>query len=262
MKEIVITGAGTGIGRDAAFELARRGHRVVATCETEEQALQLLADAAGEGVSLEAFKLDVTDPDDRDKLAGRAIDVLISNAGIGESGSLAEVPMERVRRSFEVNLFAPLELAQLVLKDMIARDAGTVIFVSSVAGRMIWPFFGPYSMTKHALSSGIAALRSELRSLGSVHVSLVEPGPYRTGFNQRLANSKYAWMEKASYFKDRIATMKRSEKRMLDLGELRSTRSVVRRIVRASESARPKLRYVSPWYVALGVRVARALGIW
>jgi len=139
-RTILITGAGTGIGHDAAFVLAARGHQVLATTINEDQAQALRQECAARAVAIEVFKLDITDAQDRALIAGREIDVLVNNAALGESGSLAEVDMERVRRIFEVNLFATLALTQAALRGMIARQRGTVVFISSIAGRVPFPF--------------------------------------------------------------------------------------------------------------------------
>ena len=146
-KTILITGAGTGIGKDTAFALAQRGHRVLATTQTEAQALTLKQAARAQGLHLEAFKLDITLAGDRELLSQHRVDVLINNAALGESGSLAEVDMARVRQLFEVNLFATLELTQVALRQMIERGSGSVLFISSIAGRVPLPFLMPYSMT-------------------------------------------------------------------------------------------------------------------
>jgi NAD(P)-dependent dehydrogenase (short-subunit alcohol dehydrogenase family) len=87
-KRVLITGSGSGIGRDAALRLAKRGHTIYATTHTEEQATAL----NGLGSGVEAFKVDITDPDDRSRAAVLPVDVLINNAAVGQSGSLAEVP--------------------------------------------------------------------------------------------------------------------------------------------------------------------------
>ena len=126
-KTILITGAGTGIGRDAAFALAARGHQVIATTFNEAQAEQLRAECTARGQTLQVFKLDITDAADRALVLPLPLDVLINNAGIGESGSLAEIDLDRVRRVFEVNLFATLALTQLALKGMIARQRGRML---------------------------------------------------------------------------------------------------------------------------------------
>ena len=141
-KTILITGAGSGIGRDAAFALAVRGHRVIATTLDEAQAQALRSDANTRNQKLEVFKLDITLATDRAQLLPLELDVLINNAAIGESGSLAEVDVDRIRQAFEVNVFTTLELTQLALKGMIARRRGTVLLVSSIAGRLLMCFVG------------------------------------------------------------------------------------------------------------------------
>lgn len=260
-KTILITGAGSGIGLDTAWALAARGHRVIATTATEAQAEAVRAQAAARGVALQVFKLDITAEADRQQVLALELDVLINNAGIGESGSLAEVDVNRIRQVFEVNVFATLELTQLVLRGMIARRRGTVLLVSSIAGRLPMPFLMPYGMSKFALSAGGAALRAELDQLGcNVHVALIEPGAIHTGFNQAMAARKYTWMGAQSYFAAQAERMQAEEARVFRLLEARSTRGIVAQIVKASEAPRPKLRYVAPWLHGLGVRLARVFG--
>ena len=265
-KTVLITGAGSGIGRDTAFALAARGHRVIATTfdEAQAQALRAECQARGQarGQALEVFKLDIASPADRELLLPLELDVLINNAGVGESGSLAEVDVDRIRRVFEVNVFATIALTQLALRGMIARRRGTVLFVSSIAGRLPMPFLMPYSMSKFALSAAGAGLRAEMDQLGAgVQIALIEPGAIHTGFNQAMTASKYAWMGPDSYFHAQTAKMKASESRIFGLLEARDTRTIVARIVQASEARRPRLRYVAPWIQGLGVRLARIFGV-
>ncbi len=260
-KTVLITGCRRGIGRDAALALARRGHRVLATTHTAKAAAELGRLAAAERLPLESFKLDVTDTDDRERARDHDIDVLVNNAAVGISGSLVEVPLDLVRKSFEVNLLGPLALTQLVLRQMIGRDSGTVIFVSSLAGRITMPFMAPYTMTKFAISSGAETLRSELERLGSrVNVCLVEPGAYHTGFNQEMLAGKYTWMGRESYFRKLLAEIQAGEEKYFRRMEQRSTASIVRQVVRAAEVERPRMRYTAPWWQALGVRLMRAAG--
>ena len=261
-RTILITGAGTGIGRDAALALAARGHRVLATTLTQAQAEALLANAQATGLALEAFKLDVTLPEDRERARDLPIDVLISNAGVGESGSLAEVEVDRIRRTFEVNVFGALELVQIVLAGMIARKRGTILLVSSIAGRVPVPFLMPYGMSKFALSAAGAGLRAELDELNcGVHVSLIEPGAIHTGFNQAMLARKYAWMGEQSYFSSVLPRLQAREQRSFRWLEATSTRGIVACIVKASESRRPRLRYVSPAWQGAMIRLARMFGV-
>jgi len=261
-KTILITGAGTGIGRDAAFALAARGHMLIATTFNEAQAVALRSECSRQGVAMEIFALDITDAAQRERIRPLVLDVLINNAGIGESGSLAEVDMDRVRRNFEVNVFSTLALTQVALAGMIRRRSGTVLLVSSIAGRLPMPFLMPYSMTKFALSAGGAGLRNELDELRcNVHVALIEPGAIHTGFNQAMTERKYDWMGPDSYFHAHVERIKRRERKTFAFLEARSTRGIVAQIVKAAEARRPRLRYVSPWAQGLVVRLARMFGV-
>jgi len=184
---VLITGAGSGFGKLAALALAERGHHVIATTETDEQATALAAEAP----QLQVERIDITTSDVAKVLAWD-IDVLINNAGAGETGPIADVPINRVRHLFEVNVFGTLSITQAVLKGMVAKKSGRVIIMSSIAGVLSAPAFGPYSMTKHALEAMGKAMRAELAPLG-IDVTLINPGPYLTGFNDRMADSMWEW---------------------------------------------------------------------
>jgi short-subunit dehydrogenase len=191
-KTVLITGAGSGFGELAAVALADRGHHVIATTETDAQASALAAAAP----QLRVERVDITSSDVQ-KVRQWDVDVLINNAGVGETGPLADVPLERVRHLFEVNVFGTLAVTQAVLQGMVARKAGRVIIMSSIAGVISAPAFGPYSMTKFALEAMGKAMRAELAPLG-IDVTLLNPGPYLTGFNDRMAASMWEWFGDSS----------------------------------------------------------------
>ncbi len=186
-KTVLITGAGTGFGRGAALALAARGHYVIATTETEEQAAALRAEAP----QLQVEKIDIT-TDDVNKVKDWNVDVLINNAGFGQTGPLADVPEAIVRKVFDVNVFGTLRMTQATLPQMVKRGTGRVIIVSSIAGVLAGPAFGPYSMSKFALEAMGKTLRGELFAQG-IDVCLLNPGPYLTGFNDRMADSMWDW---------------------------------------------------------------------
>ena len=261
-KIILVTGAGSGIGRDAAFALAARGHHVLATTFSEDQAIALRAECQSRHQAMEVFKLDITQAADRDIALGFEIDVLINNAAIGDSGSLAEVDVNRIRHIFEINVFSTLEITQTVLRGMIARQRGTVLFVSSIAGRIPMPFLMPYSMTKFALSAAGAGLRAEMDELGkNIQIALIEPGAIHTGFNQAMTARKYEWMLENSYFKDVAQKMQKKESRVFRFLEAHNTDSIVKKMIQAAEARRPSLRYVAPWAQGFMVRLARIFGV-
>jgi NAD(P)-dependent dehydrogenase (short-subunit alcohol dehydrogenase family) len=183
IRTILITGAGTGFGKGAAIELAARGHAVIATTETTEQADALRA----EQPALTTMKLDVTSADDVATVADLEVDVLINNAGMGVMGPLATVPMDKVRAVFEVNVFGMVAMSQAVIPGMKERGSGRIINVSSVAGILASPLTAPYSMTKHAVEAFSKSLRGELAPHG-IDVTKINPGPYNTGFNDRMVD--------------------------------------------------------------------------
>jgi len=191
-KTVMITGAGSGFGKLASLALLERGHHVIATTETDEQADALRVEAP----QLTVERVDIASTDVA-RTAHWDIDVLINNAGVGQTGPMVDIPMERVRRLFEVNVFGTLAVTQQVVKGMVARGEGRVIIVSSIAGVLSAPGFGPYSMTKHALEAMGKAMRGELAPLG-VDVTLLNPGPYLTGFNDRMAESMWEWFNDSS----------------------------------------------------------------
>jgi NAD(P)-dependent dehydrogenase (short-subunit alcohol dehydrogenase family) len=186
-KTVLITGAGSGFGRLSALALAERGHHVIATTETDVQAELLRAEAP----QLQVEKLDITTAD-VEKVHAWTVDTLINNAGAGETGPIADIPIERLRYLFEVNVFGTMSVTQAVLRDMVPRHSGRIIIMSSIAGVLSAPAFGPYSMTKHALEAMGKAMRGELAPLG-IDVTLINPGPYLTGFNDRMADSMWEW---------------------------------------------------------------------
>lgn len=188
-RTILITGAGSGFGKGAAIELAARGHDVIATTETQEQADALAADHP----ELRVVKLDVTSSSDIATAADMNVDVLINNAGLGIMAPMESVPMERVRAIFDVNVFGMVEMSQTVIPGMKERGWGRIINVSSVAGKLASALGSPYCMTKHAVEAFTASLRAEMEPFG-VDVTKVNPGPYDTGFNDSMVNGIAAWV--------------------------------------------------------------------
>lgn len=243
MYSILITGAARGIGRDAAFALSKRGHHVVATTHTHEQAeaLRLLAEVEHAPIQVAVF--DITSEADEARIfADHSFDVLINNAAVGESGPMSEVPLEVVRAGFEVNVFATLRLTQTFIKHL-QDNAGAVITLSSIAGRIVLPHLGPYHMTKFALEAMHDALRMEMK-LHNVRVHLIEPGYIATGFNERMYANKWRWLLPTSRFAADFDRLKKFE-RELPSKEV-PTASVVAVIVRAVEDAKTPARLIAP----------------
>ena len=193
----LITGAGSGFGKEVALRLAERGHDVIAGVEIIAQVNVLRAEAKERGVDLRVEKLDVTDEGDRDKAAQWDVDVLLNNAGISEGGSSVDIPAANIRRQFEVNVFGPILLTQPIAKRMVAKGGGKIVFMSSVAGLTVDPFTGAYAGSKHAVEAFADALDQELSEYG-ITVATINPGPFLTGFNDTMFEAWKSWEDDPS----------------------------------------------------------------
>jgi short-subunit dehydrogenase len=184
---IVVTGASSGIGRDAAIRLARRGARVWAVARRQDR----LEELAREQEGIVPYTADVTRDGDRAALieaAGKEgpIDVLVNNAGVGWMGLVKDMPPAEVRKLFEVNVLSLVDLTQRVLPGMLQRRRGHIVNVGSAAGWVAVPPITVYSATKFAVAGFTEGLRREVQGKG-VSVGLISPGPLATEFQARAA---------------------------------------------------------------------------
>ncbi|MFL6250780.1 MAG: SDR family oxidoreductase, partial [Actinomycetes bacterium] len=188
-QSILITGATSGIGRDAALRLARAGHLVLAGGRRPDALAALARDARGR---LEPVTLDVTDPASvaaaralvERRTGGRGLDVLVNNAGYALPGPLEALADADLRGLFDTNLFGLLAVTRAFVPAMRERGQGRVVNVGSIMGRVAMPLLGAYNATKHAVAAMTETLRMELAPFG-ITVVLVEPGAVRTGFASR-----------------------------------------------------------------------------
>lgn len=179
-RTVLITGAGSGIGRAAALEAARLGFGVVAAVHRAEQVDAVERAARDRGVRLDVEVLDVIDDDRaREVVERRRPWALVNNAGVMLPGPIADTTPEDARRHLDVMVLAPMRLVQLALPGMRAQGGGRVVNVSSIAGDVTGPLLGWYEAAKQALSTASDALRPELARDG-IDVVVVEPGPYDT----------------------------------------------------------------------------------
>jgi NAD(P)-dependent dehydrogenase (short-subunit alcohol dehydrogenase family) len=186
-KNVLVTGATTGIGRAIALRLADAGHAVIGTTRDAETARTLTAEAAAASKPLRFLPLDLLSASSIASLvaevdAAGGMDIMVNNAGSGVLGAVEDVDAALVARQFATNVFGPLELTRQLLPGLRTRR-GHVIWVGSLAGRISLPFQAHYSATKSAIASLSDALRMELRPHG-VRVTCVEPGDFATGFTR------------------------------------------------------------------------------
>ena len=180
-KVILITGASSGIGFDAAARLAKQSHRVYASARRLDRMEPL------KEYGVMPIKMDVTDETSMVEgiqhilnAEGR-IDVLVNNAGYGYLGAIENVALEEARQQLEVNLFGLARLTQLVLPHMRKQHSGRIINVSSIAGKAVLLFGGWYNVSKYAVEAFSDALRVETKPFG-IKVSLIEPGGIKTNW--------------------------------------------------------------------------------
>ncbi len=194
---ILITGAGTGFGKEVALRLAAQGREVIAGVEIIAQVTELRAEAEKRGVDLRVEKLDITDPGDRTKAWSWDVEVLLNNAGIAEGGAVVDIPEDQIRQQFEVNVFGTMLLTQGFARTMAAKRSGKIVFVSSTAGLITDAFTGTYSASKHAIEAFADALNQELAEFG-VAIATINPGPYLTGFNDTAMERWKEWRDDPS----------------------------------------------------------------
>jgi short-subunit dehydrogenase len=184
-KVVLITGASEGIGAACATEFRARGARLSLTARSQSG----LQAAGGTDALITAG--DITDEQVRRNVVNRTverfgtIDILVNNAGMGLYAPSWRAPMTEVRRMFELNLFATLGMAQLVVPHMRERRAGMIVNVGSIAGKVTLPWLTLYSASKSALGSWTDGMRMELKTQG-IHCMIVCPGYVKTGFQQHV----------------------------------------------------------------------------
>jgi NAD(P)-dependent dehydrogenase (short-subunit alcohol dehydrogenase family) len=197
LKKVLITGAGTGFGHEAAMRLAEKGFDLIAGVEIYAQVQTMKRQAAERGVTLQVEKLDVTNDGDRRKALDWGVQILVNNAGVGEGGSTVDIPASNIRHQFEVNVTGPLLLTQPIAKQMIKRGAGRIVWVSSREGLNVNPFTGIYSASKHAVEAIAETMADELQEY-NIEVATVNPGPFLTGFNDRMFQTWESWEDDPS----------------------------------------------------------------
>lgn len=249
-RTVVITGASTGIGRACALRLDSAGWQVFAgvrktadadslRAEASEQLVPLMIDV-GDGASIAAAAQEVSG------VTGGTLDALVNNAGISVQGPLEHLPLDEIRKQFEINVTGQVAVTQAFLP-MLRSSKGRIVFMGSVAGRAAsLPFIGPYSASKLALEGIADSLRGELRPAG-IAVSIVEPGSIATEI----------WQKGDDTFDELAAMVPESNRTYYSkaLGNARklgqtiggrgiSPDVVAKKVEHALASARPRTRYL------------------
>lgn len=241
---ILVTGCSSGIGAVTAQRLVDAGHLVYATARR----VDALTDLAAAGAEVRA--LDVTDADSVAAVVDEMVDrhgrvgALVNNAGYGAYGAIEDVSVEQVTAQFDTNVLGVVRTIQAVLPSMREAGRGRIVNMSSMGGRLTFPYGGYYHASKHAVEALSDALRVEVAPFG-VQVSIIEPGLITTRFGETAtgtltsatpADSPYAAGAKAveasmaqSYRNERVTA---------------PPEAVAEAVERALTARRPRTRYV------------------
>ena len=255
-KVILITGASSGIGYDAAQTLAKQGHRVYAAARRVELMEPLKADG------VQVIRMDVTDEASTQQGVEAVIqkeghiDVLVNNAGYGFFGAIETVPLEEARKQLEVNVFGLARLTQLVLPHMRKQGSGRIINTSSIAGKMVFYMGGWYNVTKYSVEAFSDALRMEMKPFG-IDVVMIEPGAIKTDWG--LIAAKHLKESSSGTAYEAAGTQWANNMDWFYKTNMLSKPAVITKaICRAVNSRCPRARYCRGRFSIIG-RIAHAL---
>lgn len=245
---VLVTGASSGIGREAVIHLAAAGAFVVATARRLESITDLRK--AGD---VECLQLDVADDASRSRCVEEVVsrfgrvDVLVNNAGYGANLTVEDMPTDKMRAMFEVNLFGAHDLARRLLPQMRQRRSGRIVNVASVAGHIAVPMMGPYCATKFAMRALTQSMDDEVRRFG-IRAVLIEPGWIATKFGDRVMAEGLSEADEARGPYARMYALWR-QRRSKPRGP--HPRVVARKIVHASLSQTPRFHNFVPIWASL-----------
>ena len=241
-RTVLITGCSSGIGRAAAYAFLDEEWQVYATARNPAD-IETLDDAG-----CDIGTIDVTSNEDVHRVVDRIIeeegrlDAVVNNAGYGQHGPLEDITDDLLEKQFDVNVFGPHRLVRAALPHMREREDGTIINVSSVAGRIAAPGMGPYSASKHAIEGYSDSLRRELDPFG-VDVSVVQPGPVKTAFRDRV-DDELGRLDRTDAYEDLYAFQEDATLLGGDSPIAVHPAEVAEAIVEAAVSTDPEPRYV------------------
>ncbi len=259
----IVTGASSGIGEASAAALAKSGFRVVAVARRGNRLEALAKRSSLEGGEILPLAVDLGSESDTSRVALRTldafgrIDVLVNNAGFSPAAAIEQLTREEIRRTFEVNLFAGLQLVAAVVPRMRDQGGGRIINMGSLAGSVPAPLAVTYSATKAALSAATRGLRLELAPW-KIHVSHIVPGFVDTPVFDTSREMGQALREDESNPYRQL---------MFDLDDFAQAQlekalrpeDIAAVVVEAATARRPRERYYAPFSAGLQERILRAL---
>lgn len=241
-KVALITGASSGIGKDTAVELKKKGFIVYGAARRIDKMEEL------KSFGINIIALDVTKEESMVQCVNEIIkkegkiDVLVNNAGYGSYSAVEDVPIEEARKQVDVNIFGLARMTQLVLPSMRKNNFGKIVNISSMGGKITTPFGAWYHATKYALEGFSDCLRMELEPFG-IDVIIIEPGAIKTEWSDIASENLKKTSMKGAYKESAIrsaANMKKSY-----AGD-KPTKPIViaKTIAKSVTVSKPKTRYL------------------
>ena len=241
-RTVLITGCSSGIGRATAYAFLDEEWQVYATARNPAD-IETLGDAG-----CDIGTIDVRNDEDVRRVVDRVmeeegrLDAVVNNAGYGQHGPLEDIDDDLFETQFDVNVFGPHRLVRAALPHMREREDGTIVNVSSLAGRVAAPGMGPYSASKHAIEGYSDSLRRELDPFG-IDVSVVQPGPVETAFRDRV-DEELGRLDRTDAYGDLYAFQEDAALLGGDSPVAVHPAEVAEAIVEAAVSTDPEPRYV------------------
>jgi NAD(P)-dependent dehydrogenase (short-subunit alcohol dehydrogenase family) len=242
----LVTGSSSGIGFQTSLLLARAGFYTYATMRNLDKSSEIVDIAEEDSLPLEVLRLDVTDDksvkDAINTIAvrERRMDVVVNNAGYGSTGAVEDFSIDEIKAQFETNFFGAIRVIQSVLPLMREQRSGIIVNISSIGGRIAFPFSPSYASTKFALEGLSEALQYEVDQFG-IKVILVEPGIIKTNFPANIIMAKKA-TDPSSQYNTLLQRRIERVKTMFENGT--APEEVAKVILKAITSATPDLRYL------------------
>lgn len=255
-KVVLITGASNGMGFEAAKLFAKNGWQVVAGARRLEKMNPL------KEVGVETMKLDVTDEAANKKFVDFAyktfgrIDVLINNAGYGETGALEDVSMESAHKQLDTNLFSIGSLNQLVLPIMREQQSGRILNISSIGGDIYAPLGGWYNASKAAMNMYSDVLDLEVKQFG-VRSIIIQPGGTESDWSRIAVENGEKNLPENSPYKKLFAGTKNLFNRIETRGSGATSADLAKLFYKAATDANPKRRYFNSFGGHMSVSAAR-----
>jgi NAD(P)-dependent dehydrogenase (short-subunit alcohol dehydrogenase family) len=243
----LVTGSSSGIGFETALLLARSGFHTYASMRNLEKSKNITEIANTEKLPLQVIQLDVNDDksvkDAIDKIVAenRRIDVLVNNAGYGLFSPIEDVTLDQVKDQFETNFFGVVRVTKEALSMMRKQRKGTIVNVSSGAGRVGVPVYSPYVASKFALEGLSESMRYELKEFG-INIVIIEPGVIKTNIVENLKTADIRSRSKSPY-SDLIERVSKGFGKMMD-NSSSPPKLVAEAILNAITSKEPEIRYV------------------